>query len=199
MFIPESSNIPQDVQRQFAKPGAVQKEFLTYLQKAGYEINQDKTIAHVAYSCIQVAAGGETRLEFFNQRVNGFTRFQQNTPDERPESEHAVVYAIQILSGNAVRYPGLNLNATQAQNLVLLTANINNVTKLDGVDVSNLISDNGVAPATYAQAFANSGVIVLQEPLIWGGQESAIFTLEFGNALVADDTIQVALYGMGLV
>ena len=195
-FTPSESIVPQDVQRAWAKPGEMQKQFLQYLEKGGYDIDQSKTIAQVAYGCIQVAAGGETRLEFFNQRVNGFTKFQQNTPDERPQSEHAVIWAIQILSGDGWVQSGVNVGPDELQ---LLSLNINNVTVLDEVDISNLRNPSAIPGVTSSVLSENNGMIFLPEPIIWPGQTSALATLEFGTALGADNTYQIVLFGMGLV
>lgn len=187
--------LPEAIRKRFANPGELENEFLSYLQEAGLEVNQSKTIAQVDYYH-QLAVTGDVTSFFSGNFSQPLTNIQ-GASFIRPESEHVVIYAIRISTNiggatpDGVFYtPGI-LGNGPLDNCVF---SINN----------NKITDLNVYPTGEALdglTTKDQGLILLDEPIIWAGQTALILQLAKLTTLpfTALTNVRFSLIGIGLI
>lgn len=187
-------NLPSLVASVLKNPAQLEQQVVNYFRKADYSINNEKTVAGTAYYHF-LSVAGATQVEFFQ----GSTTDQSNVPGNnftRPQSEHQLVYGIRIESvveaapvttydwapGNVDAW-GKDCEITIRSNGVIMLKDYPLSEALDGLTVRDI------------------GVIPLQVPFIWGGQEELQITMKNpqGNAGAADTFYKVTLLGIGLV
>lgn len=187
--------LPEAIRKRFAAPGQIEREFLGYLEEAGLEINQSKTIASVVYYHQQVVTADNT--PFFNGTFDDANTNIQGSSFVRPESEHFVIYAIRVSSNvggtspsEAFYVPGLSGVAALSNST--MTINNNKVTDLNVYPLAEALS---------SLTTKDIGLIMLDEPIIWAGQTSLILTLQkLGLATFAANThVRFSLIGIGLI
>ena len=188
--------LPDAIRRRFANPGELEKQFLSYLDAAGLEVNQSKTIAQVDYYDQKAITQDVT--QFFNGTFNPALTNIQGASFVRPESEHVVIYAIRIstnvggASPSGVFYtPGI-LGNGPLDNCVM-TINNNKVTDLNVYPLGEAL--DGLTTK-------DQGLILLDEPIIWSGQTSLIVSIQKLDPAIpftAATNVRVSLIGIGLI
>ena len=189
--------IPTQLIERFKEPGELEREFKSYINMAGLQIDQSKTIAAVAYYDQKgIVAPGGVDVNFFAGTFDE-TLTNVGASYRRPESEHFVCYGIRFavdpLAGapfnDAAPVPGTN-NLARFDNAVITVTN-NGVVELRNYPISE---------ALFGLTTKDQGLILLDEPIIWGGNTNLTVLMETkGNLFIADDVLRLTLVGIGLV
>jgi hypothetical protein len=186
--------LPASIRKRFAQPGLMERQFLDYLEQANLRIDNSKTIASQSlYHQINVT--GNTVTEFF---TGEFLNADTNVPGSnfvRPQSEHFVIYGIRILTGTSdtetdVYYNAGNPSADAGLSNSVLTVTNNNVTELKNYPLAEALSD---------LTTRDQSLILLDEPIIWGGQTELKATLNLKASLYTALAVRVELVGIGLI
>jgi len=184
--------LPLSIQNRFKNPGALEKHFIAYLQKAGLEISNSKTISSQALYH-QVNVGGSLVNTFFTGTLTtGETNIEGSFV--RPQSEHFVIYGIRIFEGIDSSVIDTNWVAG------ITTAEIENgnftITNNSEVELKNYPMTEALAGLTTK----DQGLILLDQPIIWAGQTSLslVFSM-FSTPGSADANVRIQLLGMGLI
>ena len=186
--------LPASIRKRFASPGLLERQFLDYLEQANLNIDNSKTIASQSlYHQLNVSAN--TVNEFF---TGTFVAADTNVPGSnfvRPQSEHFVIYAIRILTGSSdadtdVLYTPGNPGGDVGLSNSVLTITNNNVTELKNYPLTEALSD---------LTTRDQGLILLDEPIIWGGQTELKATMQLKAGAYAALAVRVELLGIGLI
>lgn len=184
--------LPLSIQNRFKNPGSLEKHFINFLQKAGLEISNSKTIAsQTLYN--QVNTGANLNSSFFTDGQPDLTNSNIVGSFVRPQSEHFVVYAIRIFFGSSDVLaetdwePGLN-------NVIGKNATMT-ITNNSEVELKNYPLNEALDNLTTK----DQGLIILDQPIIWAGQTSLSVNFQFRTAGGADDNYRVQLIGLGLI
>ena len=187
--------LPEAIRKRFANPGDLEREFLNYLEEAGLEINQSKTIAQVNYYHQQAVT--QDVVQFFNNNYTAALTNIEGNSFVRPESEHVVIYAIRVSS---------NVGGASPDG-VFYTPGILGNGPLDNAVISinnNKVTDLNVYPMGEALdnlTTKDQGLILLDEPIIWAGQTTLILSLKKLTALAytTNTNVRFSLIGIGLI
>lgn len=187
--------IPALLGQMIAQPKQFELDFLEYLEKAGYDTKEvAKTIGKMElYHFRSTAAAPETK--FF---TGTFDQSQTNVPSSnyvRPKGEHFVIYGIKIEEATGAANVGLDWTPG-ASSPYAKNANIS--VKVNGLD---RLKEIPLSSALENLTSADNGIIILDEPIIWGGEVEMITTIASKNPLevgAAASWIRVTHIGIGL-
>ena len=189
--------IPSLLGQMIANPGLFEQQFLEFLEKGGYDTKGvAKTIAKVEYYNFKTMAGLQAQTFFTGTYVERET----NIPGSdfvRPKGEHFVIYAIKIEEAAGAATFDLTDWVPGANSVYAKNANIS--VKINGVDRLLTIP---LASALQDSTTADQGLIMLDEPIIWGGEVKAEVSVSSRDALVrgaANSWLRITLVGIGLV
>ena len=189
--------IPSLLGQMIANPGLFEQQFLEFLEKGGYDTKGvAKTIAKVEYYNFKTMAGLQAQTFFTGTYVERET----NIPGSdfvRPKGEHFVIYAIKIEEAAGAATFDLTDWVPGANSVYAKNANIS--VKINGVDRLLTIP---LASAPQDSTTADQGLIMLDEPIIWGGEVKAEVSVSSRDALVrgaANSWLRITLVGIGLV
>jgi hypothetical protein len=187
--------IPELLGQQIANPGMFEEQFLKFLQAAKFDVSGvAKTIGKMElYHYRTMAALNEQK--FF---TGTFEAGQTNVPSSnyvRPKGEHMVIYGIKI--EEAVGATAVNLDWTAgASSAYAKNANIS--VKLNGLDRLKSVP---LSSAPEDLTTGDKGIIMLDEPIIWGGEIENITTItapQLTEVGAANSWIRVTFVGIGL-
>ena len=189
--------IPTLLGQMIANPGLFEQQFLEFLEKGGYDTKGvAKTIAKVEYYHFKSMAGLQAQSFFSGTYVENAT----NIPGSdfvRPKGEHFVIYAIKVEEAAGAATFDLTDWVTGANSVYAKNANIS--VKINGVDRLLQIP---LSSAAQDSTTADQGLIILDEPIIWGGEVKAEVNVSSRDALVrgaAASWLRITLVGIGLV
>jgi hypothetical protein len=186
--------LPASIRKRFATPGLMERQFLDYLEQANLRIDNSKTIASQSlYHQLNVTAN--TVNEFF---TGTFVQADTNVPGSsfvRPQSEHFVIYAVRILTGTSdtetdVLYTPGNSTGDIGLSNTVATVNNNNITELKNYPLTEALSD---------LTTRDQGLIMLDEPILWGGQTELKVTLNLKAGAYTTLAVRIELLGIGLI
>jgi len=187
--------LPAAIRARLKNPGALQKEFVTYLEKAGAKITITKNIASVSYYDTKTI-GANKRLEFFKgDPVTGSTNISTGS-FIRPESEHALIYAIRAFTGTNALITDANYSAGGQNAFAHYTNSFFSVVN-NGVTV---LKDYYTAEGLTGLFTKDQGLIDLDEPVLWLGQtECPIDWTTFTTTTLATTHLRFEYLGIGLI
>ena len=192
--------LPIEIQARLRRPGAIEKNFLEYLQKSKARVNMSKTIAsQVLYH--QKPVANQNIVQFFTgQNFPGQSNIESTFT--RPESEHFVIYGMRCFLGNLTE-PGET--ALSAYTLGITDSPFGDVNFLNSVFSLEI---NGITllknvPLTEFDSLTTTnfaGMLLLNEPLLWQGQQQMKLTLKAKPGVTFGDfNVRFELYGIGLI
>lgn len=187
--------IPELLGNMIANPLMFEDQFINYLTKLGFDCTQvEKTIGKMSLYHFQTTAG-LAEQKFF---TGNFVAAQSNVPGNnfvRPLGEHFVIYAIKIEQATGANYAALDwvpgAGDVFAKNSVLTV-------KINGLDRSTKMP---LAEAQENLTTSDNGMIVLDEPIIWGGQVPMVATVTSNDSTVvgaAQSWLRITFEGIGL-
>lgn len=187
--------LPNSILNRFKRPAQMEEDFIKYLQAAGARIDNSKTIASVSYYH-QLDGVLSNNLSFFTgTRVQGDTNLASFV---RPQSEHALIYAIKLWQGDNGGVTIFDSNWTAGSSDSVLQNCQFSITNNSEVELKNY-------PVTDFQndlTTKDQGTIFLDEPIIWLGQTELILRLNTatsGTTFSADTPVRFELVGIGLI
>ena len=186
--------LPSQIAARFANPGMIESWFINFLTDAGLEIKEDKSIASLTVYD-QNSVGSTARVVYFQGTLTPADTNMLNN-FVRPSSEHMVIYGIRIESAAGIG-PNAGFNYVpgtggfpQLENGIITVV-------VNGVKV---LVDYPLAEALNGLTTKDQGLILLDEPIIWPGEEQVEITF-VTKATTPDATakMRVSLIGIGLV
>lgn len=188
--------IPSLLGQMIANPGLFEKQFIDFLEAAGYDTKGvAKTIGKMELYHFKSMATFQAQSFFTGTYVENAT----NVPGSdfvRPKGEHFVIYAIKIEEAAGAATFDLTNWIPGADSVYAKNANIS--VKINGVDRLIQIP---LASAAQDSTTADQGLIMLDEPIIWGGEVKAEAVISSRDRLVvgaANSWIRVTFVGIGL-
>lgn len=188
--------IPSLLGQMIANPGLFEKQFIDFLEAAGYDTKGvAKTIGKMELYHFKEMSALQGNSFFTGTYVENAT----NVPGSdfvRPKGEHFVIYGIKIEEAAAAATFNLCNWTAGADSVYAKNANIS--VKINGVDRLIQIP---LSSATEDLTTADKGIIMLDEPIIWGGEVKAEVVIGSRDRLVvgaAQSWVRVTLVGIGL-
>ena len=188
--------IPTLLGQMIANPGLFEKQFIDFLEAAGYDTKGvAKTIGKMELYHFKTMAGLQGN-SFFS---GTYTENATNVPGSdfvRPKGEHMVIYAIKIEEAAGAATFDVTNWIPGADSIYAKNSNIS--VKINGVDRLIQIP---LASATQDGITADQGLIILDEPIIWGGEVKAEVVVGSRDRLVvgaAQSWMRITLVGIGL-
>jgi hypothetical protein len=176
----------------FNNPKRYEKAFTNYLLEFGKVITKEKTIGNIVAMHRQSVVGLLSANFFNGVVVAGATNLNSFV---RPEGEHFLVERIRLYQG-----AGATLNAIDWVPGITLAELLNGFISVieNGVTVLNQIPITQFNQTTTNELYA--GYLILEEPIIWGGQETMVVNANWPIVLAtANQAMQVEACGMGLL
>lgn len=204
--------IPLQIQKRFANPGKLERDFMNYISKANLPVQQSKTIStQVLYDCKRV--DGFQSVEFFTgQFVQNLTNIEGDFV--RPASEHFLIYGIMASVVNA---SDANVGNGQLQWQKGFTSAVafNDQPAVPFQNAQVSIQVNSVRYLKYVPTTEwdgelktdSSGWCKLNTPILWPGQTSLVLELQTNaqnitfpqTAQGVQTLVRFDLYGIGLI
>ena len=194
--------LPKEIIRRFLNPGALEKEFINYLEKSKAPINQDKTIATQVLYDARPTGVGETSVTLFTGNYNQAQTNIDTGSYVRPESEHFLIYGIRFYVANdtndvdqATWLRG-EYNQLPSINNSVFSLVCNSVQYLKNVPIDQFNQD------LIASENEGRGTLWIDEPILWEGQTELSIqwrTLTQGGIEEEDICIRFDLVGIGLI
>lgn len=176
--------------QRFSDPKRFSALLRNYLSKNGFRISIEKTIAGAAYYDARALPTVNTTL-FDGNTTGNYTNLNSYT---RPEAEHMVIWAIAISQGINATISSTawadGATGSVTLNNGWLTLRNNGVTVLNKYDLSQ---------AKNAITTAARGVIMLPEPIVWGGQTNCTAQIQLPAIGAANENVKVTYLGLALV
>ncbi len=187
--------IPSLLGMMIAQPKQFEQDFLNYLEQGGFDTKEvAKTMGKMELYHFRTVAGLQEQKFFTGQ----FDQAQTNVPSSnyvRPKGEHFVIYGIKIEEAVGATNVGLDWTPG-AQSAYAKNANIS--VKVNGLD---RLKEIPLSSALENLTTADNGIIILDEPIIWGGEVEMITTIASKQAAEvgqATGWILVTHIGIGL-
>lgn len=187
--------IPALLGQMIAQPKAFEEQFLAYLEAGGFDTKEvAKTLGKMELYHFRTIAGLQEQ-KFF---TGAFDNAQTNVPSSnyvRPKGEHFVIYGIKIEEATGATNVGLDW--VPGANFVY-SKNSNISVKVNGLD---RLKEVPLSSAMENLTTADNGIIILDEPIIWGGEVEMITTISSKNDLErgpANGWLRVTHIGIGL-
>lgn len=187
--------LPALVLKHIAAPGAFEAQFLKYLDDAGFETDKvAKTIAGTAYYHYKTIAA-VTNQEFFAGQVDQLATNMPTNNFVRPEGEHQMIYGVRVEEATNADQTLLDwlpgVQSAQTKNSVM-SITVNNIVKLKDYPLTEALAD---------LTDREIGYIPLQEPIVWGGQEtmSLVWRNKNGGVGAANQYLKFTLCAIGLI
>lgn len=187
--------IPVLLGNMFANPKMYEEQLLNYLNEMGFDTTKvEKSIGKMALYHFQQTGGLQSQTFFTGAAVDA----QTNVPGNnfvRPEGEHMIIYGIKIEEANGATIDLLDWTPGAAS---IWAKNANLTVKINGIDRTTQI------PLSLAQenlTTSDNGIIMLEEPFIWGGQVPMVATAASKSNLVlapAANWMRITWLGVGL-
>ena len=204
--------IPIQIQKRFANPGDLERNFMNYIDKANLVVSASKTIAlQCLYDCKSV--NNFQSVDFF---TGAYDPLRPNIEGDfvRPSSEHFLIYGIMAsyaektsdadsadgkfnwVKGFTTSQRFADLPANPLQN-AQVSIEVNSVRYLKFVPTTEFDGELGTKM---------NGYMFLNTPILWPGQQSLRLTLQtndqsilFPNVAGEQFVVRFDLFGIGLI
>ena len=203
--------IPIQIQKRFANPGDLERNFMNYIDKANLVVSASKTIAlQCLYDCKSV--NNFQSVDFF---TGNFDPLRTNIEGDfvRPSSEHFLIYGIMASVARPSDADSANgkfqwiKGFTTAQRFgdtpevpfqnALVSIEVNSVRYLKFIPTTEFDGELGTKM---------NGYCFLNTPILWPGQQSLRLTLQtndqsilFPNTPGQQTVVRFDLFGIGLI
>lgn len=196
------SIIPQDVRAGIANPGRLEQQFMEMLRAANLNFDNSKTIAVVDFFDSK-NFNAISNAEFFDGNSSATAGETNVNSTVRPQSEHALIYGMKILTAN--EDPVFAQNELQ-DGLVNMPAPLQNgvfQVQVNGVNQTAKIPLRRVSDTSVNQGGgANAGMFYFDVPWFWPGQQDLKIRMSTAGNLVTpvgDSWVEVQIFGIGLI
>jgi len=190
--------LPIQIERRFAHPKRLQKEFLNYLKESNAPINQSKSIAsNILYHAKDISL--QKNISFFTGTyISTDTNIVGNFV--RPESEHFLVYGIRCYVASA---PTTVVSEQQwSRGIANAPAGLlaNSFLSIS-VNSVRLLKNTPLTEFETSITTKDRGTMFLDEPILWQGQTELKMDLQNNSGIPyeADTFIRFDLVGIGLI
>lgn len=182
----------------FINPGQTERNFLNYLKESKAKISQSKTIAKQVLNNSKYAAAVNTVTFFTGEPVPVETNVTGSF--ERPESEHFLIYGIRFYSSKK-DFRTIPTSSVFQRGDTDLTPEINNAIVNVECNSIRVLKNVPMDKFSFVNTSSNNlGTMLLDEPILWQGQQELLITISTKDGSNFDDvSLRFDLVGIGLI